>query len=182
MAKGEIFTGLPKWAQGLIAVAIIGGLGFIGYKIYKGVGKIKEDKDSKAVADDADKALKDELAKGNKLSFPAVNYSSAINTIVKLLNGCETFGSELQVVYEVMKVVKTPADWYYLVKTFGKKDIDDCGWGKTNYDLTTLLKDQLDTAGAYAIDPAINGYKKSGWAINTIDILEDYLKTKGVTI
>ena len=31
MAKGEIFTGLPKWAQGLIAVAIVGGAGYVGY-------------------------------------------------------------------------------------------------------------------------------------------------------
>lgn len=180
MAKGEIFNGLPKWAQGIIAVATVAGIAFVGYKIYLSVNKIKTDKDSKAVSDDAKREADNLLKSGQKLSSPEASYSSVINIIVKLLNGCETFSSEIQVISEVAKVVKTPVDWYHLVAKFGKKDIEDCGWGKTNYDLSTLLKDQLDTAGAYNID--INGYKKSGFAINSIDILDGYLKSKGVQI
>ena len=180
MAQGQSFGKLPIGTQIILTLAGLAVVGTVGYIIYKKFKKTKEDKDSKAVADDADKAANDLKKGGAKLSFPEASYSSVINLIVKLLNGCDSFGSELQVVNEVAKVVKTPLDWYYLVSKFGKKDIDDCGWGKTNYDLITLLKDQLDTAGAYTID--VNGYKKSGYAINTIDILEDYLKTKGIQI
>lgn len=173
---------LPSWAKGVVAVTITAVAVYGGYKLYKFFKGKVETQDNKLVADEANVAFKEELKKGGSLSFPAMNYQSCINTIVKLLSGCETFGSELQVIYEVMKVVKTPADWYYLVKTFGRKDIPDCGWGKTNYDLPTLLKDQLDSSGAYSVKPAINGYTKSGFVLNSIDILEDYLKTKGITI
>lgn len=35
MAKGEIFGSLPPMAKGIIAVAVVGSIGFVGYKIYK---------------------------------------------------------------------------------------------------------------------------------------------------
>jgi hypothetical protein len=180
MAKGEIFKGLPKWSQGLIAVAVVGGVAFVGYKIYKQFQSAKDSKDSNKVTNDANQELNNLVKGGQKLSFPLANYSSAANTIQKLLDGCDSFGSEVAVVYEVIKVVKKPIDWYQLIKAFGTREVADCGWGKTKYDLTSLLKDQLDTAGAYTISKP--DFKKSGWAVNSIDILEDYLKTKGITI
>lgn len=173
-------SGLPPWAKGVIAVSVIAAVAFIGYKAYDFFANIKDGKDSKAVANDAKDAVYQLKKDGSKLSFPEVAYSSCITTIVKLLNGCDTFGSELQAVYEIAKVVKTPIDWYYLIEKFAKKDIDDCGWGKTNYDLVALVKDQLDTSGVYSID--INGYKKSGFAVNSVNILEDYLKSKGIQL
>jgi hypothetical protein len=184
MAKGDFakqsYTGLPMWAKGVVAVAIIGGIGYLVYKLNKKIGDLKDSKDSKATVNDATKEYLDMKNQGKKLSYPESNYSSAINTIVKLLNNCDSFMSELQAVEEVIKIVKTPTDWTYLVSKFGNKDIDDCGWGKTNYDLPTLLKDQLDTGGAYIINQV--NYKKKGYAFNSVDILADYLKTKGITL
>lgn len=178
MVKGEYFKQLPTWAKGLVALAIVGGVGYIGYKVYKAIKDREGKKDSKETVTDAKKELA--ALKNETLSKPESNYASAVNTIVKLLNGCETFGSEVQAIQEIIKVVKKKKDWLYLIDKFGVKDIDDCGWGKTTYDLPTLLKDQLDTSGVYTIN--VDGYKKSGYAINSVDILEEYLKTKGITL
>jgi septal ring factor EnvC (AmiA/AmiB activator) len=35
MAKGEIFTGMPTWAKGLLAVSLTAGVIWLGYKGYK---------------------------------------------------------------------------------------------------------------------------------------------------
>lgn len=175
----ESFTGLPQWAKGIIAVAVVGGVGFIIYKLYTKVKSEADKKDVKVVVNE-NLAEYEKLAKTEKLSKPIPAYQQAINDIVTKLTGCEDFRTELQAIESIIKVVKKPIDWYYLVAKFGNKDIDDCGWGKTNYDFPTLLKDQLDTSGVYSID--FDGWKKSGFATNSIDILKSYLSKVGVTI
>jgi hypothetical protein len=174
-------TRLPKWANGLIVVGSLAIVGVVGYYIYKKLNVKKEEEQSKATIDQSKTELQQELNNGQKLSYPQSNYISASNTIATALDGCETFQSELQAISEVVKVVKNKADWLNLVKTFGVRKIDNCGWatGSTTYDLPTLLKDQLDTAGAYSINET--NYKKSGWTFNSADILAEYLKTKGIS-
>jgi hypothetical protein len=46
MAKGEIFQGLPSWAKGVIAIAVVGGAGFFIYKLYKKGKSLEENKTS----------------------------------------------------------------------------------------------------------------------------------------
>jgi hypothetical protein len=74
-------------------------------------------------------------------------------------------------------LVKKPIDWYKLVSVFGSRDIEDCGYGKTNYDLVTLLKDQLDSQ---LIGDTVLG--KRYWNDNTLKPLSDYLSKLGITI
>lgn len=192
---------LPPWAQGIIAVTLLAGaigLSYVGVNYFK---KRKEEKESKEVTDDITEELKKSEKEGLKLSKPKSSYSSTVSLIVKLLSGAETGGSEMQVIEEIMKVVKNKLDWQYLVKTFGVKNVPDIGWGETNYNLITLLKDQLDsmpgtggwktyvavvpglqpfafTNGVYNIN--VDGYKATGYASKTRDILSDYLKSIGV--
>ena len=160
MAKGEIFSGLPSWAKGVISVAVVGAAAFVAYKIYQTTKSLTGNKDEKAVANENLNEFQKLQKQGQKLSKPQPAYQQCINDIVTKLNGCETFNTELQVIESIIKVVKKPVDWYYLVAKFGNKDIEDCGTfgvGKTNYDLPTLLKDQLDTAGTYTIN--VDGFK-----------------------
>lgn len=176
------FSDMPPWAKGVIGILIITGIGVVAYKIYKAVHKDEEEKKAK----DAVKAFSDDVVsyqkQGLKLSFAASQYSSAANTIATLLNGCDTFNSEIQAIQEVIKVVKNKLDWAFLVKTFGVRSIDNCGigTGDTSYELTTLLKDQLDQPGVYSINVA--GYKDSGATTKTFQILEKYLATKGIVL
>ncbi len=174
------FNGLPGWAKGIIAVAGTAAAIIGGYKMYQYYEKKAAEKDSQAVANGADSEYKKELQKGGGLSFPQTNYEALANTLVKLFDGCESTGSEIQAIKEIIKGVKNKTDWYFLIKIFGNRDIADCGtfgFGKTNYDLITLLKDQLDTQ---LLGESING--KIYWYNNSLDALTDYLKTIGITI
>lgn len=183
MAKGEIFSGLPAWAKGVISIAVVGTAVFVAYKLYQKAKSLTGNKDEKAVANENLKEFDKLQTQGQKLSKPIPAYQQLINDIIKKLNGCEDVRTEGQVIEGIISVVKKPVDWYYLVSKFGNRDIEDCGTfglGKTNYDLPTLLKDQLDTGGFLAINK--DGFKRSGFYSNSIDLLKEYLKTIGVAL
>lgn len=183
MAQGEIFKGLPKWAQGVIAVGLLGGAAYVLYKIYSKTKDITGKKDVKTVENENLSEFNKLTKQGQKLSKPIPAYQQLINDIVTRLNGCETNATELEVVAAIIRVVKKPIDWYYLVAKFGNKDIEDCGsfgLSKTNYDLPTLLKDQLDTnVNGYAFK--VDGFQGKGF-VDTIDLLRQYFSKIGVVI
>lgn len=175
---GQIFSGLPTWARGIIAVAVVGGVGFIGYKLWK---KLNEG----LKLDDADKTVeanKDEYDRlknsGQTLSSPLPQYQALANKIKTSLDGCDSEDSEFEVANAVISLVKKPIDWYYLVRVFGSKMIEDCGWGETPYSLPVLLKEQLgqdvfDPTGAWNQD----GFYYDGW-----DMVKKHLNKLGVTV
>jgi hypothetical protein len=169
----KYYESLPTWAKGAMAIAIIGGVGLIGYRVYKGISDRKKLQDSNDVSDSADDEYKKLLKQGQKLSFPESNYISASNSVKNGLDGCETYFGEEDAKYAVMNVVKKPIDWYFLVKTFGSKMIDDCIWGtgETAYALPELLREQLGN-----LSPS-SYYLKT----NLIE-LQEYLRKIGVTL
>ena len=189
MAKEKLFQGLPAWAKGIIAIAVVGGVAVIGYTLYKklkSIGDKGKDDTARETQKLAGKDYNDLLKQGQKLSFRPSDYSAACETIVKLLDGCETLGSETSAIGEVIKVVKKPIDWYYLIQTFAQKDIDNCGigTGDTRYSLVGLLADQLDTTVLVTPFPKtiLGGWEvPSGYYGDSKDILTKYLKGIGVT-
>jgi hypothetical protein len=170
----KYYTELPTWAKGAMAIAIIGGVGLIGYKIYKGVKNSEELKNSQDTANSAENEYKKLLRQGQKLSFPESNYISASNTVETSLSGCETYFGEEDAKYAVINVVKKPIDWYFLVTTFGSRMIDNCGWGtgETAYALPELLREQLGSISA----------SSGNYFSTNLSILQDYLTKIGVTL
>ncbi len=171
------FESLPAWTKGVIAVVITAGAAFAAWKTYSYFQKKSEDKSQKKVGDESSDVVSELKRKGQTLSFPTANYSAAANTIKVLLDGCERVTTEMQVVEEIIKVVKKPIDWYYLVSVFGNRDIADCGYGKTNYDLVSLLKDQLDSV---LLGDMVNGERY--FNVDTLDVLSKYLSKIGISI
>ena len=137
-------TRLPKWANGLIVIGSLAIVGAVGYLIYKKMKEKEEKGNAQETTDAVNNELKNEITNGNTLSFPQSNYVTASNTIFQLLDGCEYYTSEVQAIEEVIKIVKKKVDWLNLVKAFGVRKVDNCGYmtGDTTYDLPTLLKDQ----------------------------------------
>lgn len=167
-----IFKDLPAWAKGTIAVAIVGGIGLIGYRIYKFVKDKKGEQDSKDTLEGFSDEY-DKLKKTQKLSFTEPNYVSVANSVKNYLDGCDSYISEDDAVWAILGVVKKPIDWLFLVKTFGVRQIDDCGYGfgDTPYALPELLREQLGSLSPSAY------YLKTGY-----QFLVDTLKSRGVTI
>lgn len=170
---------MPPMFKGIIALIILILIIVVAYLIYKKWKDKNEDKGLSYTVNDADDEY-DKLKKaGQKLSSPVIAYQQTANGIAIDLKGCESFSTELKVINDITKVVKKPIDWYFLVKTFDVKDIDDCGWGSTTYALPELLKDQLDTGGVYA---GIGGGIGSGVTTSSYNLLEGYLRKIGIVI
>lgn len=173
------FNQLPSWAKGIITVTGTGILLFGLYEGYKYLKKQEGARDANAVRNSAHDSYKDFVKKGQKLSLPESSYLSTANTIQKKLDGCERVTTEIEVIEDIIKVVKKPIDWYYLVYVFGNRDIDDCGvgTGSTNYDLITLLKDQLDST---LVGDMVNGIRY--WNDTSLIPLSVYLAKIGISI
>jgi hypothetical protein len=156
---------------------------FAGYKTYKYFSDRAKERDEKEASDTAKNDYEKLLKQGKVLSKPQSSYISVANSTEKLLDGCDSSGSEYEVIKNIIRVVKKPIDWAYLKSAFKVRKISDCGSfgaSKTEYDLATLLNDQLDTFMAYDLD--VDGYKDKGVAQESIDILKKYFSKIGVTI
>jgi hypothetical protein len=156
MAKGEIFTGLPKWAQGLIAVAIVGGAGFVGYKIYKQLQLTTEEKGGKEELNSASD-LSRELEKKMKPTLNSYQLNSIVNQLVSALSNTQSFvgfgkrGVSESALYKAFANVKNDLDVINLVRAYGIKTLPSNNFfvenfkGTLNQALTTLCgKEQLD--------------------------------------
>ena len=182
-------TGLPGWAVGIIAVTLVGGAAFIAYKVYKKLtegqgGATTETEGVKAVLDEVQKELKNETKKGEVLSKPLSAYKSAANTIFQKLDGCDSIQAETEAIVTVINVVDKKIDWLELQNAFGRRKVDNCGigTGETEYDLATLLKEQLDgSPRAIATKKFVYNSAKSGVRTGA-DILNLYLSKIGVTL
>ncbi len=167
------FSELPTWAKGTIAV--IGLLTLVGgaLLIRKGIKKLAETKEEREQERDLNQNTESALSQleqqGVTPSLSDLDAQTLSNTIFTLLDGCELSGSEDQAVKAILGKINNQADWVKLQQVFGRRKIDNCGWGTgdTDYDLKTLLTDQLD-----AFD----------WTFSTyITVLKKGLAAKGIT-
>ena len=170
---------IPPFAQGAIVIFVLAGVGIGSYLIYQNI-KQKKEAEKETVTLDLAKAIYAKLVKsGEKLSYPESAYSSVANDAQIKLNGCDKFTTELEVIDSIVRTVKKPIDWYYLVSLFGVREIDDCIYGKTTYAFPELLKDQLDTGGIYV---GMNGGIGSGITTESIQLLRSYLSKLNINI
>lgn len=181
-------TGLPSWAKGVIAVALVGVGAFVLYKVYKFVegSDRKRKKEADDVVKEQEKEIKAEINKGETPSRPLSTYKSSANTIFEYLNGAEKPSTEIKVIQEVVKQVKKPLDWKLLSREFGRRKVENWGgFGDTEYELGTLLKEQLDSIVAPPTIVDAEGFRynsiKSGKK-TAFEVLNTYLKSIGVTI
>lgn len=172
MSIKSTFSQLPPWAKGVVAVIGVAALVGVGFMVRKQIKKFTEGKgereEERELIKDSESELQNLLQQGTKPTISDLQARTLVNTIFTLLDGCELSGSEKLVVDSILKTIQNQADWVLLQQQFGRKKIDNCGiWtGDTNYDLKTLLTDQLD---------AVN------WNFKTyITVLKEGLTKKGI--
>jgi hypothetical protein len=180
----QVTQGLPSWAKGVIAVVAVGGVVFIGYKVYKLLQDITQGKDQRDVIKSVKQEIKTELTQGAKPSHPMSTYRTAVNQIKNLLDDCESdINYELDVIKLLTRVVKTNLDWKILQQEWDVKEVEDCfSPTTTKYELAELLQEQLDTTlvtGGLVGDGFVYEASKSGRK-KTIDILKTYFNKVGV--
>lgn len=144
------FSQLPIWAKGTIAVVGVLGLVAIGIWIRKGIKNLAENRgerqEERDIVANAQEQLNQLQQQGVQTTLTDLDAQTLANTIQTLLDGCERSGSESIAVDSILAKVNNQADWIKLQQVFGRRKIDNCGpWtGETDYDLKSLLTDQLD--------------------------------------
>ena len=169
MAQGkalEVWSGLPTWAKGIIAVGGLAIIYFTGKGIIKRLARAKESQDSKESVKDASNDRASLLRKGLRPSFAPTQYKGWANSIEQSFEGCDPFGniawgadSPLGAVsywsksgYKVATIfgqLKNDIDFLDLVVAWGVRTYDDCGWGTgdvKDVDLFKAIEDELTDA------------------------------------
>jgi hypothetical protein len=152
MVQEGIFKGLPKWAQGVIAIAIIGGAGFVGFKIYKGIQKRKELEGSKNEISEAKQEadnLNQNPTTAQKIS--AIQMAVFANSLHEALNGV---GTQVNGVYKVFANMNNKADVLGLIKAYGSRKINSGIYLVPDYEgsLSGALINELDNLEITALN------------------------------
>lgn len=139
----EVWNGLPTYAKGVIAIALVAAAGFAGWKIYKFVVGLKDSGGSRAENKDAASELRALKAKGMKPSFSASQYTQWANQLKEAFDGCGTAWETIKPIFEKLR---NDVDWLTLRQEYGTRKFDECGWGTGDYEgtLTEALAHELD--------------------------------------
>lgn len=125
MAAKKTFQGLPQWAQGVISVAVVGGLGFIGYKIYSAVKQAKELESATAENKESNLEAQKLIKKGVKPSLNPTQLASTVNGIkLAFLDYDPLVRSHVQPFYREMVKVNNDLDMLNLIRAYGNQTID----------------------------------------------------------
>lgn len=117
------FLGLPPWAKGIVAVAVVGVVGYALYKITQKLGG-EEEQDRKE-----DKDIVSEIEQESKkkpASYADSQYKTFANTI-------ETAGFDLgtdeAAIYSTFRKLKNNTDYLKLLNAWGKPNRTVYEWG-----------------------------------------------------
>jgi hypothetical protein len=143
----EVWSGLPTWAKGTIAVGGLAVIYFAGRGIWKRIiQNIDKQKDLK-VQYDAKTEERQLAQQGIKRTLTDAQLQAMCQKLVQSFDGC---GTTEESVYEVMRQMKNKADVLALVSTYGIRKYDQCNWnegfGDNEYTLPRAMESELDTA------------------------------------
>jgi hypothetical protein len=138
----ESFTGLPTWAKGAIAVAVVGGIGYLVYKLIKVGGGIKENKTERQEDNSWNKEL-DELnsKESTKMTLSKAQLLSMANKIHAAMDG---WGTDEEAIIKAFRLLKNNADFAGLQAAYGVQKISS-GRFSIEPDFTGNLTSSLST-------------------------------------
>ena len=110
----EIATGLPAWAKGIIAVGVVGGIGFAIYKISKKGKELLK-------PDEAKKDIKKLEEIGQTPTYMEAQYVGFADAIYAA-RGCNNFfGTDEDAIYNVFRKMVNDIDVAKLIEKFGER-------------------------------------------------------------
>lgn len=116
-----LFKDLPTWAKGTIAIVVVGGLAFLGYKLYKGIsGAVNISEPEKALLD-VNNDIKT-LSKTEKASYNGSQYRVFADSLYEAMSG---MGTDEEEVFNVFRQMKNTLDVLLLTRAFDVRDYTD---------------------------------------------------------
>ena len=139
---GQSFTGLPPWARGLIAVAVVGGSAYLIYKLIKSAKDIKENKGAR----EEDEGWYKELQKLNSDASTKTTLSqgAAYSLANKIHTAMDGWGTDEEAIIKAFRALKNDADFCYLNVAYGIRVVSS-GRFSTEPDFTGNLVSALGT-------------------------------------
>lgn len=139
----EVWSGLPTWAKGIIAIGGVAILYFTSRTIIKKISSVKESKDVKELTRDAKSDRTALLRKGLRPTFSETQYKGWANAIEQAFEGCSggtiTWGKDSPLgnvttwstagykVATIFNQLKNDLDFIDLVIAWGVRTYDKCG-------------------------------------------------------
>ena len=113
------FTGLPGWAQGVIAVAgvVVGGFGL--YKLYQYTQHMHETQGEKSEIKESGKDLSQLSDTGIKPTYPDSEYKIIADALFTAVNGCGTYSVAIG---NQFAKVKNNADMLKISTAYGRRN------------------------------------------------------------
>lgn len=135
------FLGLPPWAKGVVAIAVVGVTIYAVYKISQKVGGEEEQdkKEGKDVLSELEKAAKKKPA-----TYPASQYKTFANVI-------ETAGFDIgtdeEAIYSTFRKLKSNTDYLMLLIAWGNPNRKVYEWGVgRNFTLPQFIRWEMDSS------------------------------------
>ncbi len=120
------FLGLPPWAKGVVAIAIVAGVGYGIYYLGKTLKDRQENKDDKEEQKgwetDAENIQNDPK---RKQVLTDAQLKAMANKVFSAMDG---YGTDEEAIISVFRSLKTDGDFVGLQKAWGRREISS-GWG-----------------------------------------------------
>lgn len=115
------FQNLPKWAQGILAVAGLGISALIGWKIYSGIKASMETAKAKKEVKDVDAEIKELQQEGN--IKPTLTTAQLSIMAGQLETAFQEAGTDEDQIKRVFEQLNNDADLLMLIKKYGVRSI-----------------------------------------------------------
>lgn len=139
----KFYTELPTWAKGVFGVAVLAGIGIVGYGIYKKVHKTSQEKQALESIKDVNADIR-KLLKYEKPSYIQSQYSGFADALFEAMQGLGTENDALTATFNKMK---NTLDVLYLNQAFGIRDYKDdslFGFNVKEMNLNQWISAELD--------------------------------------
>lgn len=121
MSAEKTFNGLPGWAKGVVAVAVIGGIGISAYLIYKKIKARNASANSRKEIDEVNKEINDQIKKGVKPTLTPSQIAAMANALQTAMDG---YGTDYGAVLNQLVKLRNDLDILALNKSFGVRKIN----------------------------------------------------------
>lgn len=119
----DSFTGLPSWAKGVIAVGVVGGLGYLVFKLMKAPGKFKDDQSNRQEEKNWNQEL--DRLNSNPNTKATLSKAEMLSIANKLYAAMDGYGTDENGIIAAFKQIKNNADYAGVQAAFGIKDINN---------------------------------------------------------
>lgn len=152
------FMVLPSWTKGVIALAVLGAVGFVAYKLYKVAGTVKQEGGSRQETNAANQELEQLNNEGKVPKLKPAQHQAIANKLEVAFSG---MGTDWGAVKSAFETIKTYPDMLAVIKAYGTRTIPSGTFLIADYTgtLTGACTSELDSSERKDINAIL---KKNG--------------------